>query len=404
MRAISMVLAAACGLAVSSAAIAQPTLVPKATFGVNGWRAPGVVVAGDSAGSQPAGVYLALTATGDNERGLAYNPATNDLILTTRNGAINATGSPFRVLDTTTGRDKGELAFGSGVITGGTFPFLQVAASDDGQIFISNLTADTRTSAYKVYKWSSQTASGPTVHFSGTQAFGTGTTAPRLGDSLDAFGSGANVTLATGYRNLNGLFTLTGSSSPTGQVYTNSTTPTPPPGALGMTGTGPATGASGSNFRLGLTFGATASDILGKVTSQPLYNAALSGSGLSATSTALTSAGEGQLDFAVIGGVPYLAALDVNNSRVYVYNISNPAAPVSLFPFGLAAQTGIVNGNGNASGAIKFGAVDNINLTADIYTLNTNNGIQAFTFTVPAPASAALLGLGGLLAARRRRA
>lgn len=400
MRAISMVLAAACGLAVSSAVQAQ-TLAPKASFGVNGWRAPSVVQAGDSAGAAPAGTYLALNSTGASERGLAYNKATGDLILVTRNGTITGTASPFRVLDSTTGRDKGELPFGSGVISGGTFLFLQVAASDDGQIFVSNLTTDTRASAYRVYKWSSQTAASPAVHFSGTQTFGAGGSAPRLGDSLDAFGSGANVTLATGYRNINGLFTLTGSTSPTGQVYTNVVTPTAPAGSLGMTGTN---GPTNPNFRLGLTFGATASDITGKIPSQNLFTSTLSGTGLSAVNAAITSAGESQIDYAVIGGVPYLAALDTNNSRLYVYNISNPLAPVSLFPFGLATQTGTVNSNLDAAGAVKFGAIDNVNLTADIYALNSNNGIQAFTFTVPAPASAALLGLGGLLAARRRRA
>jgi len=35
--------------------------------------------------------------------------------------------------------------------------------------------------------------------------------------------------------------------------------------------------------------------------------------------------------------------------------------------------------------------------------MNSNQGIQAFTFTVPAPSAAALLGLTGLVATRRRR-
>jgi len=384
-------------------ALAQPTLVPLSTFGVNGWRAPSVVQTGDSAGTGPQGSYLALNPSGDSERGLSYNRATGDLLLVTRNGTITATASPLRVLDSSTGRDKGQLAFGSGVIMGGTFAFSLVSSSSDGQIFISNLSTDTRTSAYKVYKWTDQTAGTPTVHFNSTQAWatGTGTLAPRLGDSLDATGSGTSVTLATGYRNLNGVFTLTGSSSPTGQIYTNVVAPSvPPAGSLGMTGTNT---PINPNFRLGLTFGATASDVIGKVTSQNLFTAALSGTGLSAISGATTAGGEGQIDFAVIGGVPYLAALDVNNSRVYVYDVSNPAAPLSLFPFGVVAQTGSVNVNGNASGAVQFGAIDDVLQTATIYTLNTNNGIQAFTFTVPTPGAAGVLAMGGLLAARRRR-
>ena len=39
------------------------------------------------------------------------------------------------------------------------------------------------------------------------------------------------------------------------------------------------------------------------------------------------------------------------------------------------------NANGNGVGAVKWGAINGI--TATLYATNTNNGIQAFTVTVP---------------------
>jgi hypothetical protein len=400
-RAVASMIAVA-GLA--GAASAQ-SLVPLSTFGTNGWRAPGVSYAGDSAGAVSGtpgagGTYLGLNGANSNtERGMAYNPATGDLILVTRNGTIAATATRFRILDGTTGIDKGGLNEGSGVISGGTFPFNTVGVSADGAIYVNNLSADTRTSAFKVYKWASQTASSPTVHFSATQAFGTGSPAPRLGDSLDVIGSGANTKIVAGYAGVAGYTVITGDTSPTAQVYSSQATPAAPGGSLPFTGSPP-----GGQFRLGLTFAGDGSNVWGNQTGGSIYRSTISGAGAAVVGgTGTTSLGEAPLDYAVIGGVPYVASLDVNNNRVYVYNVSDPNNPVSLFQFGVTATTGSAIGNGNATGSVQWAAIDDVNQTARLYVLNTNNGIQAFTFTVPAPGAAGLVGVGGLVAARRRR-
>ncbi len=414
MKLFALVLVASAGLA--STASAQ-SLVPLATFGVNGWRAPGTVVAGDAANTTDInGVYLGLNGAGSNtERGMAYNRATGNLILVTRNGAITAGATQFRVLDSVTGRDTGGL-LNSPVIAGGTFAINQVGVSDTGQIFVTNLSADIRTgTGFRVYSWANESAA-PALHYSSTSlgAFGAGGTAPRLGDSFDVIGSGANTRLVAGFRSSQGYLTITGDSAPVGRVYTNNVTPTAPAGSGGFTA--PA-GAPLGRYGVGITFAGDSNTIWGKVTGGTAPLAFLSRSTIASgnavttdTSGLLASAGESLMDFARIDGQDFLATLDTGNGRVYIYNVTNPALPVSVFTFlgsptGFSAIPGSVmyNSNGNASGSVQWGAINDPLAQATLYVLSSNNGIQAFTFTVPTPGAMALLGLAGLVAGRRRR-
>lgn len=382
MKSVFCVLAVA-GLA--AAASAAPTLSALTSFGVNGWRAPNVIQSGDSAGSNNGTNYNYL-GTGNLERGMAYNPVTGNLILVSRSSA----GNGLRILSGTTGNDLGRLNQGTGIISGGTFTTNKVGVSADGQIFVANLATVSGTSNYKVYRWGSETDAAPTTYLS--SSFGQASI--RFGDSFDATGSGANVSLVTGANTSSGGGSP---STPSGYVVMQ-----------GGTGTYVNTFSSaltGTRFRLGLTFGATADSVFGKVTSDSLYGTSYSGStgSYSGSPAALTSAGEAQMDYVTIGGVGYLAAMDVNNSRVYIYNMTNPLAPVSLFAFGLTTTTGTLAANGNATGDVRWGAVDNGNLSATLYAMSSNQGIQAFTFAVPTPGTLGLALAGGLLAARRRR-
>ena len=78
-------LCAAAGLA--AVASAAPTLTANAGFGTNGWLAPG------------SSSYL---GTANNERGMAYNPATGNLVLVSRAG-----GNNVRILSGSTGAEIG---------------------------------------------------------------------------------------------------------------------------------------------------------------------------------------------------------------------------------------------------------------------------------------------------------
>jgi hypothetical protein len=84
-----------------------------------------------------------------------------------------------------------------------------------------------------------------------------------------------------------------------------------------------------------------------------------------------------------------------------VYDISNPTAP-NLVATG-NATSGTLVGNINATGSVQWGDIDHANQTATLYAMSSNQGIQAFTFVVPTPASGGLLVMAGLAAIRRRR-
>ena len=359
------------------------TLTVKATFGGgDGWRAPGEVLAGDTAGTATAGAYSYL-GTGSLERGLAYNPVTGNLILVSRSTA----GNGIRILNGQTGVDVGALNQGSGIISGGTFTTNMVGVADDGAIYVGNLTtnASVAASAFKVYRWANEAATVDSTPFFSSAISGFSAT-PRLGDSLDVTGSGAGTTL------------VAGASGAIGYAVIN---------ASGATAIGSFAGVvpTAGDFRLGITFGPTVGDVYGKQSSTNLKETSYSGSaGTGLGSVALTSAGEAPMDFTTFGGVNYLATLDVNASTVRVYDMTSPLAPSLVSS--LTTTSGTLTGNGNGVGSVKFGK-NNGDGTIDLYAMSSNQGIQALLFgvAVPEPSSLALLLLsgGGLLLYRRKR-
>lgn len=365
-------IAAAAAVLLSAAPALGATLSTLTSFGGgDGYLAPG-----DRA-------YL---ANDNNQRGLAWNPVTNNLLLVNRTGALS-----INVLDGVTGDDEGTLNQGSGVITGGTFAGSMIAASDDGAIYMSNLTTNATSSAYKVYRWANESASAPTVAYSGAPLAGA-----RVGDSLDLIGGGANTRIVAGYSNATAvagnntfaLLTTTDGSTFTGETISVATNP-------------PAAG----DFRFGITF-TDADTVIGKSGASGRF-VDVTGAGTGSLTSSFTLDGSfiAPMDYAVVGGVPYLAAVNTataGESKLWVYDMSNVAAPLLVGT--IDNLPGAANANANGVGQVRFGAITSN--SAVIYVLNTNNGIQAFKLQgVPEPASVALATLAafGLAAAARRR-
>ena len=127
------------------------------------------------------------------ERGMAYNPVSGNLIIATRNigdfvVAINGqTDQEMNYLDTTG-------------VAGGTFDINMVGASDDGAIYVGNLTTAATTSPYILYRWPDDSGVGATVAFSGDPG-GSSFPGLRWGDSIAVRGSGptTQVLLAPGF-------------------------------------------------------------------------------------------------------------------------------------------------------------------------------------------------------------
>jgi len=323
--------------------------------------------------------------TDNTQRGIAYNPSTGHVVLVNRAGALS-----IHVLDGATGADLGTLNQGSGIISSGTFTGSMIAAGDDGALYMANLTTNATTTPFKLYRWENETAAAPTVAFSGAPLAGA-----RIGDSLDAIGAGASTRLVAGYNNNpnvagNNSFALFTTADGVSYAGADIAVPTNPPAA--------------GDFRFGITF--TDSDtVIGKSTTNGrIVDITGPTSGTLASSFTLDALSINPMDWAVIGGVPVLAAVNTSStgeSKLFVYNMSNPATPV-LIASG-DNLPGAANANGNGVGQVRFGAVGAT--SAVIYALNTNNGIQAFELTgVPEPMSAVMLVLGAATLAGVRRA
>jgi hypothetical protein len=99
------------------------------------------------------------------------------------------------------------------------------------------------------------------------------------------------------------------------------------------------------------------------------------------------------MDFAVVGGKPLVAMVEASSdqteaarARIFVYDMTDPSLPLaerkvgeaSALPFNPGGPNQFINGN--ATGQVKFGAIDGN--TAIIYAMSTNNGIQAFELTL----------------------
>jgi hypothetical protein len=151
--------------------------------------------------------YL-IHATGNSptDRGLSYNPATSNLLFTSRGDS--GRGPIIVALDPATGAEKHFLNM-SGV-SGGTFVMNMVRAADDGAVYGANLTTSATTTSYKLYRWENDDSNTVAVlSFAGDPGYGTAATGLRWGDNLAVRGSGAatQILLAPGSGTNVALFT-----------------------------------------------------------------------------------------------------------------------------------------------------------------------------------------------------
>lgn len=197
-------------------------MAPLTTFGAgDGWLSP--------AEGSP---YLTTNAT---DRGIAYNPVTGNLYLTSR-ANVGGDSIHFRVLNGATGVDTGVELNDTGV-TGGTFPINLVATGSDGAIYVANLVSAAVPPPFKVYQWLNE-AAAPTVAF-------TGSFTGRLGDTFDVVGGGASAQIVAGESSTAGTGTrnsYVALNTADGTTFTG--------GLVVFPGTPPNPG----DFRLGITF------------------------------------------------------------------------------------------------------------------------------------------------------
>lgn len=375
--------------------------------GGDGWRAPFEVIAGDAEGTAvphpvtsdptyrflgnglppvadpqrpllPADPASAINA-GNLERGMAYNPATGNLLVVSRNAP---NGGNIRILNGTTGADVGSLDQTG--VTGGNFSMNMIGVADDGAIYLSNLSTNLTSSDYKIYRWENeQAAPTPVYNSTGIDVLA----GARLGDSFDVFGSGVNTQFVAGFGISTSTPPLEGTngfvkfSTTDGLSFTSSTVAISP-------AVDPLVTPASGEFQYGITF-KDSDTIIGKSRANPATVVDASGTtGTVVDQQSTDGISMRLLDFAVVDGKPLLATLEASGSnttqskpRVMIYDMSNPSLPLADRKIAEASLLSTALGpNGNASGQIKFGAIEG--KTAALYAMSTNNGIQAFTLTL----------------------
>lgn len=145
----------------------------------------------------------------NTERGFAYgNVGGNDRLYVVKNSPPNVI-----ILNAMTGDSVGTLDVTG--ISGGTFALNDIEVSNDGVIFGCNLTTSASTSAFKVYKWTSESAT-PVVVINYTGA------AYRLGDLFTVVGSASDNSLTIYAARSGGANIVKFTTTDNGNTFTSS--------------------------------------------------------------------------------------------------------------------------------------------------------------------------------------
>lgn len=300
--------------------------------------------------------------TGNTERGVAFNPATTNLLVASRAGGLNVV-----VLDAATGAEL--RALNTDGIAGGTFPINLIGVSDDGVVYAGNLSTSTTAPVFKLYRWTNDQADTiPTVAFEGDPAgvdaaTGASKNPQRWGDSLDVRGSGANtmVVIAARASAVVAVFTTVDGVNFTPKL---------------ITGAGAGVGSIGVAFGVGNT-------LWTKSINAPLRNVSFD-----------LATGQATLikEFADPAFPNTVTGIGVNVAKQWLGGVAI-ATPDHFRLYDLAVVSDVVlvdqenfptdNANLNNTAAVDFGTIGGTNA---VFALGSNNGLMAFRI-VGTPAS-----------------
>lgn len=302
-------------------------------------------------GSRP---YL---TTDNTQRGLAYNPATGNLLVASR-----SPGNTVAVLDAATGEHRHNLKTtdenGLNVIAGGTLPLNMIGVSDDGVVYAGNLVTDDSASPFILYRWEDDRADTPPLALLPVAGLGI---PQRWGDTMDVRGDGVEVEILLGSRsgNVFALLTTTDGFEFTARVFE-------------------VEGVNPGAFGLGIAFG-PGDTVFGTANGQPLVHVAFNRAAGTATLARSYPAAAVPNAVSFIGTLVsgnYLAGVALENPHnVQLFNLADLDNPV------LADQELILpqQVNANGTGSVDFGG-------GRLFVLNTNHGLRAYTLgpaTVP---------------------
>ncbi len=307
-------------------------------------------------------------ATGNTERGIAFNPVSGNLLLVGRQGGPNV-----YVLNGATGADGSEDpnlgvprvlsqtdADGNPVISGGTFTLNLVGVADDGVVYVCNLSTSATEPNVRIYRWADDDILTPvTVAFEGDPAPAPAGSVQRWGDNFAVRGAGANTQLLLASRNGTILSLLTTAD---GQTFV--------PTVL-------QSDMAGGDAGLGVGFGA-GNTIWTKAPGRALRHQSfdpVAGRATTVTSFPATLIPSGAAPLGLSASGAKLGLVDYGTHQLLAYDLSDPKNPVQIGDrFNLFPEGGAGSANGNGTGAVAFGKIGDDEV---VFALDTNNGIHA---------------------------
>ncbi|TVR45655.1 MAG: DUF4623 domain-containing protein [Puniceicoccaceae bacterium] len=297
-----------------------------------------------------------LTTTND-QRSLAYNPATGNLLLVNR-----AAGLSVVVLDGENGSQVGTLDVTG--VSGGFWALNSIAVTEDGVIYAANATnLGGVTDDFKIYRWADESAA-PTVAYQG-KPLGSA----RVGDAIAVTGTGNSTRILVTPEPADFTFDFAVLTTTDGLSFSSTTFTVSDD-----------IGSVGPAFVAADRFVTTRQ---GWDLFEVQFNLG-TGTATLAKSFFFTVLND-ELGFLAFDASRDLLFARHANQEIWVFQYSTLSqsstnTPEQIIPFGPSGYT--PNANGNATGALVMGE-------NTLYYLETNNGISAYsleeTFDLPLP-------------------
>ena len=136
--------------------------------------------------------------TDDTQRGLAYDPIFQRLVLVSR-----APTNGVHLLDAATGADQGEMDLAlmlNASTVPGTYALNMCGVADDGAVYVGNLITSGNADTFGIYRWDgATTTSTMTEAYAGNPLSGAGSLG-RIGDTMAVRGAGVNTEILCSFR------------------------------------------------------------------------------------------------------------------------------------------------------------------------------------------------------------
>jgi hypothetical protein len=303
-------------------------------------------------------------STAPNERCIAYNILSNQVLLVSRTNTVTGSTNPaIYVLNGDTGADLYQMNVDPSVVSGGiNNNALSLNCNDvagDGAVYAANVGGDSSTSDFRLYYWANSGSSTEPVNLFNGDPSGQDS-GLRFGDSLAARGAGLSTQVL-----------LDNSTGTFGSILSPATTTITDPWAYGWF----------ANVALGTTGGRTLLFYGTDATFWEKHGGAgtlnlVSYSASANTSTILTNypnvTGSPTL-VAFNAATNVLAAIDFASSSsvpdtLDQYDMSDPSQPLFVRSYNFPVNH---QANGNACGRVIFSG-------DRVYALDSNNGMVAY--------------------------